>query len=50
MGYQSPNRNTWKTYISGASVMDMTETEKNAKLPVYMGHGGKIKVFLYAIS
>lgn len=42
VGYQSPNRNTWKTYLSGASFMDMTETAKTAKLPVYMGHGGKI--------
>lgn len=40
--YQSPDRSTWKTYLSGASFMDMTETAKTAKLPVYMGHGGKI--------
>lgn len=40
--YHSPDRETWKTYLRGASFMDMTETAKTAKLPVYMGHGGKI--------
>nr|MBQ0091220.1 OmpA family protein [Candidatus Enterousia merdequi] len=40
--YHSPNRNTWNQYLSGASFMDMSETAKTAKLPVYMGHGGKI--------
>ncbi len=40
--YHSPSRNTWQKYLSGASFMDMTETAKTAKLPVYMGHGGKI--------
>ena len=40
--YHSPSRNTWRTYLTGASFMDMTETAKSAKLPVYMGHGGKI--------
>jgi len=40
--YHSPDRETWKTYLHGASFMDMTETAKTAKLPVYMGHGGKI--------
>jgi len=42
VGYQSPDRSTWKNYLSGASFMDMTETAKTAKLPIYMGHGGKI--------
>ena len=40
--YHSPNRNTWNQYLYGASFSDMTETSKTAKLPVYMGHGGKI--------
>ena len=40
--YHSPNRNTWATYLSGASFTDMTDTARTAKLPIYMGHGGKI--------
>ena len=40
--YHSPNRNTWNQYLYGASFMDMTETARTAKMPVYMGHGGKI--------
>lgn len=40
--YHSPNRNTWNQYLYGASFSDMTETAKTAKLPVYMGHGGRI--------
>ena len=40
--YHSPNRDTWRSYLSGASFIDMTETSKTAKLPVYMGNGGKI--------
>ena len=42
MQYHSPSRDTWSTYLSGASFSDMTETARTAKLPVYMGHGGKI--------
>ena len=42
MTYQSPNHNEWNRYLYGASFMDMTETAKTAKLPVYMGQGGKI--------
>ena len=40
--YHSPDRNTWNQYLYGASFMDMTESAKTAKLPVYMGHGGKV--------
>ena len=40
--YHSPNRDTWSIYLSGASFIDMTETTKTAKLPIYMGNGGKI--------
>lgn len=42
MQYHSPARDTWNQYLHGASFMDMTETAKTAKLPIYMGHGGKI--------
>lgn len=40
--YQSPSRESWQQYLSGASFMDMNETSRAAKLPIYMGHGGKI--------
>ena len=40
--YHSPDRSTWKNYLLGASFMDMTDTARTAKLPIYMGHGGKI--------
>ena len=40
--YHSPERNTWQSYLVGASFMEMTDTAKNAKLPIYMGHGGKV--------
>lgn len=40
--YQSPNHSEWNKYLYGASFMDMTETAKTAKLPVYMGNGGKV--------
>lgn len=40
--YHSPSRDTWVTYLSGASFTDMTEPARTAKLPVYMGNGGKI--------
>lgn len=40
--YHSPSRDTWDKYLYGASLMDMTETSRNAKMPIYMGHGGKV--------
>lgn len=40
--YHSPERNTWQSHLVGASFMEMTDTAKNAKLPIYMGHGGKV--------
>ena len=40
--YHSPERNTWQKHLYGASFMDMTETARTAKTPVYMGHGGKL--------
>ena len=41
MKYHSPAHETWSTYLRGASFSEMSETAKIAKLPVYMGHGGK---------
>ena len=40
--YHSPERSTWNQYLYGASFMDMTETARTAKMPIYMGHGGKV--------
>ena len=40
--YHSPQRSTWNQYLYGASFMDMTETARAAKMPIYMGHGGKV--------
>ena len=40
--YQSPNRDTWDKYLYGASFTDMTDIARTAKMPVYMGHGGKV--------
>ena len=40
--YHSPNRDTWDKYLYGASFMDMNETSRTAKMPIYMGHGGRI--------
>ena len=40
--YHSPQRSTWPEYLRGASFTDMTETERIAKRPVYMGAGGKL--------
>ena len=42
MQYVSPAHEAWDSYLSGASFMDMTETSKIAKRPVYLGHGGKL--------
>ncbi len=39
--YHSPNRNTWGTYLRGASFDAMTETSRIAKRPVLLGAGGK---------
>ncbi|MBR5904058.1 MAG: OmpA family protein [Alphaproteobacteria bacterium] len=41
MKYHSPAHETWQTYLRGASFSDMNENAKIAKLPIYMGHGGK---------
>lgn len=40
--YHSPERNTWQSYLVGASFVEMDENARTAKLPIYMGHGGKI--------
>ena len=40
--YHSPARNTWSSYLRGASFTDMTETARIAKRPVFLGAGGKL--------
>jgi len=40
--YQSPDRDTWDKYLYGASFTDMTDIARTAKMPIYMGHDGKI--------
>lgn len=40
--YHSPARNTWSNYLRGASFIDMTETARIAKRPVFLGAGGKL--------
>ncbi len=39
--YATPPRDTWGTYLRGASFSDMTAEAKIAKHPVYLGAGGK---------
>lgn len=39
--YHSPERDTWGTYLRGASFDAMTETSRIAKRPVLLGAGGK---------
>ena len=40
--YHSPDRSTWQTHLRGASFSEMTDTGRIAKMPVYMGHGGRV--------
>ncbi|MBN1325235.1 MAG: OmpA family protein [Alphaproteobacteria bacterium] len=40
--YTTPARNTWGTYMSGASFTDMNSETKIAKKPVYLGAGGQL--------
>lgn len=40
--YSSPARNTWSTYLHGASFTDMTEPARVAKRPVFLGAGGHL--------
>ena len=40
--YHSPDRDTWPTYLRGASFTDMTETSRIAKKPIFLGAGGKL--------
>ena len=40
--YESPDRDTWDKYLYGASFTDMTDVACTAKMPVYMGHDGKV--------
>ena len=39
--YHSPDRDTWGSYLRGASFDSMTETSRTAKRPVYLGAGGR---------
>ena len=41
VAYHSPDRDTWPTYLRGASFDNMTETSRTAKRPVYLGAGGR---------
>ena len=41
ISYHSPDRDTWATYLSGASFDNMTEVTRVAKRPVYLGAGGR---------
>ncbi|MDE5616039.1 MAG: OmpA family protein [Alphaproteobacteria bacterium] len=41
-GYTSPPRETWRTYLNGASMSDMTDAARVAKRPVYLGAGGRL--------
>ena len=42
MTYSSPERSSWSQYLRGASFIDMTETSRVAKRPVYLGAGGEL--------
>ena len=48
MQYTSPPHETWAQYLNGASFMDMNETTKLAKRPVFLGHGGNVLKTDYA--
>ena len=39
--YKTPERDTWPQYLHGASFIDMTETARIAKKPVFQGAGGR---------
>ncbi|MBP3316526.1 MAG: OmpA family protein [Alphaproteobacteria bacterium] len=41
-GYVAPARNTWGTYLNGASFTDMTDMARVAKRPVFLGAGGQL--------
>lgn len=40
--YQTPPRETWSTHLAGASFMEMTETGRIAKKPIFQGAGGRL--------
>ncbi len=40
--YTSGPRDTWRYYIQGASMSDMTDAARVAKRPVYLGAGGRL--------
>ncbi len=39
--YASPPQSQWGAYLRGASMSDMTADAKIAKMPIYLGAGGK---------
>ncbi len=40
--YTSPARETWRNYLRGASMSEMTDQARVAKRPVYLGAGGRL--------
>lgn len=40
--YQTPPRETWAEHLAGASFMEMTETGRIAKKPIFQGAGGRL--------
>ncbi len=40
--YTSPARETWRNYLRGASMSEMTDQARLAKRPVYLGAGGRL--------
>lgn len=40
-GYQSPDHSQWPMYLKGASFMEMNETARIAKKPIFQGDGGR---------
>ena len=39
--YASPNRETWKNYLYGATFADMNDVSQTAKKPIFLGDGGR---------
>lgn len=39
--YVSPERETWKNYLYGATFTDMNDVSRTAKKPIFLGDGGR---------
>ena len=39
--YASPDRETWKNYLYGATFTDMNDVSRSAKKPIFLGDGGR---------